>query len=61
VDGKGNARVVQRYPRLAWDEVAFPLTVKLPETWGRVYGDVPIEVQMPDPDGPPTVKVGEAS
>lgn len=35
-------------PRLELDEVAFPVTVTIPLTWGRVQR-IPIEVVMPEP------------
>lgn len=37
-------RVVNRNPHLDWDEVAFNLTLKVPDPWGRLAGAVAIEL-----------------
>lgn len=58
VSANGDARVVTRSPRLAWDEVAFPLEVTVPDTWGRLYRDRTIEVAIPGPAEGPEVAVG---
>lgn len=47
VSAAGEMRILKQ-PRLALDEVAFPITVTIPVTWGRVQ-PVPIEVVMPEP------------
>lgn len=47
VNGRGDMRVVTRRPSLNFDEVAFPLRVKIPESWGRLYKDE-IEIAMPE-------------
>lgn len=36
VRANGDMRVIQRFPALAWDEVAFPIIVSFPDTWGKV-------------------------
>ncbi len=49
----GSMRIIgwprRSYPprRIRWDEVAFNLTVKIPEQWGKVVGDIEIEVPEP--------------
>jgi hypothetical protein len=50
-------RVVSR-ARLRADECAYPLNVVMPDAWGRVVKDQPIEIDMP---GPPTVAKGKPS
>lgn len=47
-------RVVTRNPRLDWDEVAFSLTINVPDPWGRLAGAVVIE--LPE-NGPAVVEV----
>lgn len=44
----GELRTVKTTPRLRIDEVAFPITVHIPITWGRVQ-KTSIEVTMPEP------------
>lgn len=44
----GDLRTVKTTPRLRMDEVAFPITVHIPITWGRVQA-TSIEVTMPEP------------
>lgn len=51
-------RVVKQSPRLGIDEVAFPLTVMIPRTWGRVQPTA-IDVTMPEPPEA-RVTVGDA-
>lgn len=48
VRADGSMRVVKTSPRLSIDEVAFPVTVTIPRTWGRVQ-PTSIEVTMPEP------------
>lgn len=47
-------RVVNRSPRLAWDEVAFTLKINVPDPWGRLAGAIAIE--LPE-NGPAVVEV----
>lgn len=49
-----NLRVVTRQPRLDWDEVAFTITVKVPDPWGRLAGSILVE--LPE-SGPAVVEV----
>jgi hypothetical protein len=44
----GSLRITKKRPRLSLDEVAFPLTVSIPRTWGRVQ-PTSIEVALPEP------------
>lgn len=46
VRADGSTRTVSRAPRLGMDEFAFRLRVKVPDTWGKIAGD--IEVVIPD-------------
>ena len=48
VKADGSIRVVKRRNPLYIDEVAFPLTVTIPETWGRVQS-TSIDVALPEP------------
>jgi hypothetical protein len=48
VDAAGTMRALKTPPRLAMDEVAFPITVTIPRTWGRVQ-TTRIDVTMPEP------------
>jgi hypothetical protein len=48
VDASGNLRALKTMPRLKMDEVAFPITVSIPRTWGRVQS-TSIDVQLPEP------------
>ena len=44
VRSDGSTRTVHRRPKLSMDEFAFTYTVTLPDAWGRVIGDINIEV-----------------
>lgn len=46
-------RVVTRRPSLAWDELAFKVTVNVPDPWGRLAGAILIDL----PGGPAVVEV----
>lgn len=48
VRATGDMRVTKKRPPLRIDEVAFPLTVSIPATWGRVQA-TSIDVQLPEP------------
>lgn len=48
VRADGTMRVTKTRVRLAVDEVAFPLTVSIPATWGRVQSTT-IDVALPEP------------
>jgi hypothetical protein len=48
VRASGDMRVTKTRPPLRIDEVAFPLTVSIPATWGRVQ-PTSIDVALPDP------------
>lgn len=48
VRADGDIRAVKRRPRLGFDEVAFPVTVTIPITWGQIQA-TSIEVTMPEP------------
>lgn len=52
VSATGEMRSVKQQPRLKLNEVAFPVTVQIPMTWGKVQ-DAQIILTMPDP--PPAV------
>lgn len=47
-------RINNKQPRLAWDEIAFTVDVKIPDPWGRLAGAVLIE--LPE-NGPAVVEV----
>lgn len=49
-------RTVTRRPSLAWDEIAFNITVKVPDPWGRLAGSVLIE--LPE-NGPAVIEVAQ--
>lgn len=44
-----STRIVTRLPRLAADEIAVPLVLNFPDTWGRVTEPVTIEMPGFDP------------
>lgn len=48
VRADGSMRVTKTRVQLAIDEVAFPLTVTIPATWGRVQ-PTSIDVALPEP------------
>lgn len=48
VRADGSMRVTKSRVRLSVDEVAFPLTVTIPATWGRVQSTT-IDVALPEP------------
>lgn len=48
VSSLGEMRVVKNAPRLKLNEVAFPVTVTIPITWGRVQ-PTSISLTMPEP------------
>jgi hypothetical protein len=51
VRADGSMRVTKTRVALNLDEVAFPLTVTIPATWGRVQ-TTSIDVALPDPPAP---------
>jgi hypothetical protein len=57
VRADGSMRTVKSNPALRVDEVAFPLNVTIPKTWGRVQA-TSIEVALPEPPEA-SVRVGE--
>ncbi len=59
VRGDGQMRMVSRTPRLALDEVAFPVSVAIPRMWGVVHTANPITVTLPEPPEV-QVSVGDA-
>lgn len=48
VRANGDMRVTKKRPALRLDEVAFPLTVSIPRSWGRVQ-PTSIDVSLPEP------------
>ena len=48
VKADGSMRIVKKAARLYVDEVAFPITVSIPRTWGRVQRTT-IDVALPEP------------
>lgn len=59
VDADGSMRAVMRYPnRLLYSEVAFPVTVTIPDVWGSVLNQQKIQVAFPD--APVGLSVGDA-
>lgn len=48
VNAAGDLRALKRRPDLRFDEVAFPVTVTIPITWGRVQ-PVAVTLVMPEP------------
>lgn len=48
VRADGTIRTTKTRVRLAVDEVAFPLSVTIPRTWGRVQS-TSIDVSLPEP------------
>lgn len=48
VRATGDMRVTKKRPPLHIDEVAFPLTVTIPNTWGQVQRTT-IDVALPEP------------
>ncbi len=59
VRADGTMRTTKSRVRLAIDEVAFPLSVSIPKTWGRVQR-TSIDVTLPEPpDARVTVDDGE--
>jgi hypothetical protein len=49
-----NLRVVTRRPNLEWDEIAFDISVTVPQPWGRLAGSIVVE--LPE-NGPAYVEV----
>lgn len=47
-------RVNKKLQALAWDEVAFEVKVKVPDSWGRMAGAILID--LPD-EGPAVIEV----
>lgn len=59
VRADGSMKVTKTRVRLSIDEVAFPLTVTIPATWGQVQR-TSIDVALPEPPEPRvTVAEGE--
>lgn len=48
VRADGTMRVTKKRVQLSVDEVAFPLNVSIPKTWGRVQR-MSIDVALPEP------------
>lgn len=57
VNINGDMRTCKRLSTLKWDEVAFPVEVVLPHSYGRVYDDKTIKLELPG--GKVDVAVGE--
>jgi hypothetical protein len=56
VNGRGDCRLNRRRPTLNWDEVAFPITVQIPQGWARVYDEYGLTLTMPpEPSVPPPI------
>lgn len=47
VKADGSLRITKKRPRLFVDEVAFPLSVTIPRTWGKVQR-TSIDVALPE-------------
>jgi hypothetical protein len=47
-------RVVRNLRDLAWDELAFEITINVPDPWGRLAGVIVID--LPE-DGPAVIEV----
>lgn len=58
VRADGSHRTTVRWPNLRRDEVAFPLNVTIPNTWGRLQYNLPVNITLPDAPEP-VVQVGE--
>lgn len=58
VRSDGTLRVTKTNPHLRLDEMAFPLSVTIPRTWGKVQA-ASIEVELPEPPAA-RVTVGDA-
>lgn len=54
VDSTGeNVRVLKARPHsLPYNEIAFPLTIQIPDLWGRVLAEAPIRLALPNPERP---------
>lgn len=52
--GDASLRVVKGRPTLAWDEIAFPIEVNVPDPWGRIAGAIVID--LPE-NGPAVIEV----
>lgn len=51
------ARIVNRYPRLRDDEVAYPLTITWPDGWGRI-STPGLVITLPE-QAPSAITLGE--
>lgn len=51
VNAQGNMRLVKRQPVLGLGEVAFCLTVNIPDSWSRIVGNVKLDLpEAPEPE-----------
>lgn len=54
VDSHGEVRI-RKTAQLAWNEVAYKLTIRVPDSWGKVLGEFAVtmpEAPLPDIDLP---------
>lgn len=54
----GDCRMLTRMPRLSWDEIAFRLIIKAPNTWGQVAAK-DLKLTIPESDLAPVIEVGD--
>lgn len=50
VNGRGDMKIRATEPRLKavqYDEIVFPITVNIPNTWRKVYPEVTVDIPEP--------------
>lgn len=50
VNGRGDMKVRTTEPRtkqIDYDEIVFPITVNIPDTWRKVYPEVTVDLPQP--------------
>jgi len=55
VASSGSCRLTKRRPALRWNEVAFPITVEIPQGWSRVYDEYGMTITFPQAEVTPPV------
>lgn len=50
VNGRGDMKIRSTAPRpkqIDYDEIVFPITVNIPDTWRKVYDEVTVDLPQP--------------
>lgn len=57
VTSNGDCRLMKRAAKLAYNEMAFPITIELPQIWGIVHHELATHISVID-EAKPTITIG---